>query len=101
MPRSSSRIAPRIRVAAYRANGHAPLGVEGWRGLDQGGEAGGGQVVTVDVARHPAQGLADDVADQGHVLDDQLVGARRYVGVGGHAGDSAMVVDATCPEMCR
>ena len=64
-------IAPRMRVAAYRANGTPALGVEGLGGLHEGGEAGGAEVVAVDVGRHPGHGLADDVSDQGHVHHDQ------------------------------
>ena len=73
MLRSSSRMAPRMRVAAYRANGTPRSASKRLGGLDQGGEAGGGEVVAVHVGRDAAHRLADDVADQGHVAHDQLV----------------------------
>ena len=69
--RTASRIAPRMRWAAKRSNGHPPGLVVAASRLDQAEGAGGGQLLAVDVAWEVHRHLEHHVAHQRQVLLDE------------------------------
>ncbi len=76
MLRSSSISAPRMRIAAKRANGTPRLGVEALRADDQRHHRRGRELVTADVGGYLGEHLADQVSDEGEVVLDEASHSR-------------------------